>query len=138
MDLYAENILEHYHHPHRKLPIMDATVTREEVNTSCGDALTLSLKLEDGTVTDVGWEGSGCAISQAGMSLLSDELIRKSEKELKEMTPKTMTDLLGIDVGPQRRKCALLALHALKNALRALRGQAPQGWRETLGDEGLE
>ncbi|MEK7218363.1 MAG: iron-sulfur cluster assembly scaffold protein [Patescibacteria group bacterium] len=131
--LYAENILEHYRHPHRKSPLASPTVTHEEVNVSCGDRLTLQLMIKEGKAEGVGWEGSGCAISQASMSLLSDELAGKTEEELEQMTPQTIRGLLGIDVGPQRIKCALLPLHALNNALRKMKGLPPQGWRETLG-----
>ena len=130
--LYAENILEHYHHPHHKEALTAPTITHEEINASCGDELTIHLLMKNGTVTNVGWEGSGCAISQASMSLLSDELIGKTEKGLKEMTPATIHSLLGIDIGPQRLQCALLSLHALKNALRKMHGEQPQEWRETL------
>lgn len=130
--LYAEIILEHYHHPHHKEALTAPTVTHEEINAICGDQLTLHLMIEDGIVKEIGWEGTGCAISQASMSLLADELIGKTEEELKKMTPAAIHTLLGIDVGPQRLKCALLPLHALKNALRKMMNQPPQGWRETL------
>lgn len=136
MDLYADAILDHYRHPHHKTPLRDPTVTREEINASCGDALTLRLRMEGGIVEDVGWEGAGCAISQASMSLLSDELIGKTEEDLRRLSAKDIDALLGIDVGPRRRKCALLSLHALKNALRALHGEEPQGWGETMRGNG--
>ncbi len=130
--LYAENILEHYRHPQHKHTLTDATVTHEEINASCGDKITLQLIIEEGKVADVGWEGTGCAISQASMSLLSDELMGKTEGELEQMRPSAIHDLLGIDVGLQRIKCALLSLHALKNALRTRHGKEPQTWKETL------
>ncbi|MFA6039733.1 MAG: iron-sulfur cluster assembly scaffold protein [Candidatus Peribacteraceae bacterium] len=132
--LYAENILEHYRHPHRKGALASPTVTHEEVNASCGDRITLQLTIKEGKVKDAGWEGNGCAISQASMSLLSEELIGMTEDELGNAGPGMIRELLGIDVGPQRIKCALLPLHALKNALRKMKGRPPQGWRETLGD----
>ncbi len=132
--LYAENILEHYRHPLHKHPLAAATVTHEEKNVSCGDTIALQLELKDGSVTGVGWDGTGCAISQASMSLLSEELIGKKEAELDAIDPAAIRALLGIDVGPQRLKCALLPLHALKNALRKIHGTEPQGWQATMGD----
>ncbi len=134
MDLYAENILDHYRHPRRKGALADASVTHREVNASCGDTLSLSLKMEGGRITDLAWEGDGCAISQAGMSILGETLIGKTEQEVAALTAADVTTLLGVPVGPRRLKCALLSLHALKNALRSCAGQAPQPWTETLGN----
>lgn len=135
MDLYAENILDHSRHPHRKSLLREPTVDREEANASCGDKIRLQLWIADGKVNDVGWEGDGCAVSQASMSLLADELIGMSAEEAERLSATDIKDLLGIDVGPRRTKCALLSLHALKNALREVRGTQPQSWSETLGSD---
>lgn len=131
-NIYAENILDHARHPHRKELLKHPTVERKEINASCGDALTLQLRFEGGKLTDVGWTGTGCAISQASMSLLAEELLGKTEKELDALNQSDVLALLGVDVGPRRLKCALLSLHTLKNALRGRREQEPQGWVETL------
>ncbi len=133
MDLYAENILDHYRHPRGKRPVTAPTVTHEEINVSCGDALTISLVIANDQITAVGWEGSGCAISQAAISMLSEELTGKSLKEIESMTKEDVYELLGVPVGPRRFKCALLCLHTLKNAVRKFRGDPAGGWRETVG-----
>ncbi|MSR87253.1 iron-sulfur cluster assembly scaffold protein [Candidatus Peribacteria bacterium] len=153
MDLYAENILDHYRHPRNKLPLPAGEgrglpvrssegakagegveeVTHEEVNLSCGDALTIGLSIKNDHVTGVGWEGSGCAISQAAMSLLSEELVGKSLKDIDAMKKETVYELLGVPVGPRRFKCALLCLHTLKNAVRKFRKEEVRGWSETVG-----
>jgi nitrogen fixation NifU-like protein len=135
MDLYAENILDHYRSPRAKQPLADASVTHGEKNLSCGDALTLQLHLENGVIRGLGWDGNGCAISQAGMSLLAEELEGKTAQEAAAISSKHMMDLLGVPIGPRRFKCALLALHTLKNTLRAAQGLPPQLWRETVGAE---
>ncbi len=135
MELYAENILEHYRHPRHRGLLADADVRHEEINHSCGDKVTLSLRLHDGCITGVGWEGEGCAVSQAGMSLLSEELMGKRVPAAASMTQKDMLDLLGVPVGPRRFKCALLGMHTLKNALRAADGLPPQSWVETVSTE---
>jgi nitrogen fixation protein NifU and related proteins len=134
MDIYAENILDHAHSPRGKQEIENPTVRHGEKNLSCGDALTLSLRIEKGVIRELGWEGTGCAISQAGMSMLAEELQGKTTAEVSELTAKRMTDLLGVPIGPRRMKCALLALHTLKNALRAAEGKEAQLWRETVGE----
>ncbi len=148
MDLYAENILDHYRHPRNKnLPSPsgrgvgarpapersdwcggEGLVVHEEVNLSCGDSLTISLVITDDRITEIGWDGNGCAISQAAMSMLSEELMGKSLKEIELMEKKDIYELLGVPVGPRRFKCALLCLHTLKNAMRKMRGENAQGW----------
>jgi nitrogen fixation NifU-like protein len=132
MDVYADNILDHYRTPRGKHPLPAPTVTREEINVSCGDALALSLLIKDGIVTKMGWDGTGCAISQAAMSMLSEELEGKSVADLEKLTKEDIYELLGVPIGPRRVKCALLSLHALKNALRKAKGEEVWGWNETI------
>ncbi len=132
MDLYADNILDHYRSPRAKQALADATAVRHETNASCGDALALSLTLKHGRITALGWDGQGCAISQAGMSILGETLVGKTTTEAAALTSQEMLALLGVPIGPRRLKCGLLALHTLKNTLRAAEGKEPQGWTETL------
>ncbi|MBM3230706.1 iron-sulfur cluster assembly scaffold protein [Candidatus Peregrinibacteria bacterium] len=134
MDLYAENILEHYRNPRGKGTIVptDWHVTHAEQNPSCGDELTIAFTITNGVMTDVTWEGSGCAISQAGMSILAEELVGKTSNDIERMTKNDMYALLGVPVGPRRFKCALLGLHTLKNALRKHAGKTPQSWIDTV------
>jgi nitrogen fixation NifU-like protein len=132
VDLYADNILDHYRHPRHKAVIDDATVTHEEANHACGDVASVQLKLDGGRITGIGWSGDGCAISQAGMSLLSEELTGMAADDVLRMKKQDMYDLLGVPVGPRRFKCALLCLHTVKNALRKVKGEAPQSWLDTV------
>ncbi|MBI1813312.1 iron-sulfur cluster assembly scaffold protein [Candidatus Peregrinibacteria bacterium] len=132
MDVYAETILEHYRHPQGKKRLPSPTVTHEEVNHACGDALTVDLVLRDGNIAVIGWEGTGCAISQAGMSLLSEELSGMTAEGAEALTKQDMDAMLGVPIGPRRFKCALLSLHTVKNALRKWRGEEAQGWLETV------
>lgn len=132
MDLYAENILDHYKHPRKKESLVTASISHEEKNLSCGDGLKIDLLIENGKVMQLGWTGDGCAISQAAMSILAEELEGKSLSDIDAMTPKNMYDLLGVPVGPRRFKCALLCLHTLKNALNLYNGKPVQSWTETV------
>ena len=136
MDLYAENILEHHRNPRGKQMLTSPTVSHEEVNLSCGDSLMLHVVIESGHVKELGWEGSGCAISQAAMSLLSEELKGKSIAELEAIDTDCIRSLLGVPVSARRAKCAYLCLHVLKNLLRKMQGQASQGWGTTLESTG--
>lgn len=136
MDLYAENILEHSSNPHGKTLLPSFTVEHEEVNLSCGDSVKIQLELEGDRVKAVGWDGSGCAISQAAMSIISEELVGKTMEDLAKMDTEMIRGILGVPVSTRRAKCAFLCLHALKNAMHAIRKEPPQGWTETLNING--
>jgi nitrogen fixation NifU-like protein len=113
-DLYRELILDHYQHPHNHGEIPDADVSYEDSNPLCGDRIRIDIKLQGNIVTDVKFNGKGCAISQAAASMLTDELIGKSLDEIKKMDKQFVLDLLGIPLGPTRIKCALLPLKVIK------------------------
>jgi nitrogen fixation NifU-like protein len=115
--LYREVILEHYRQPHHQGHLPAPTVSVEVDNPLCGDRLAIDLALQDGVITDVAFTGRGCAISQASASILSDELVGKPVADAAELTWHDMMDLLGVEVGPARLKCALLELRGLKMAL---------------------
>ncbi len=122
--LYQENILEHYKHPHNKRRMEDAHITEKGHNVSCGDDLVLYLKWNEDVLADVSFEGFGCAISQSGASMLTDLIKGKTRAELARFNEKDMYDLYGVEVGPQREKCAMLALWTLRSALER---KAPSG-----------
>lgn len=138
MDLYADTILDHYRHPHKKLKIENGEwkIKHEEENLSCGDTIKIGLHIENDHIQDLAWEGEGCVISQAAMSLLSDQLIGKSMSDIDALTPNEITALLGVPISPRRMKCALLCLHTLKNTMHLYRDEPSQGWQETVGNEG--
>ena len=92
-------------------------VKHKEVNASCGDDLTLYLKWQGDALTEVSFEGFGCAISQSGASMLTDKVKRMTRTEMEALTSADMYALYGTTISPQREKCALLALHTLKEAL---------------------
>ncbi|MEI8229704.1 MAG: iron-sulfur cluster assembly scaffold protein [Candidatus Peregrinibacteria bacterium] len=135
MDLYAEHILEHFRSPRRKSLLPHPTVEREEVNASCGDTLTLQLSFKKDTVSSVGWDGTGCAVSQAGMSMLAETLTGKTLAELETMQPKDMRIILGVPISARRLKCALLPLLALRNALRQQKKEPPLTWAEIVEED---
>jgi len=113
-DLYRENILDHYRYPRNKGHIDNPDIQYHDVNPVCGDGLTLELKVEDDHIVDVAFEGKGCAISQASASMLTEELVGKSLDEVKALDKDFILEMLGIEIGPVRLKCALLSLKVLK------------------------
>jgi len=133
--LYQEVILDHYKHPLNKKLSPTFTAQVHHVNPSCGDEITLNVNITDGIVTNVSWDGVGCSISQASVSIASDLLVNKSfaaadailneftelmqSKGTKEGNPDVLEDavaLAGVSKFPARIKCALLGWMAFKDA----------------------
>ncbi len=130
--IYTELIREHSSNKFNKRPLEDKTHSELGHNPSCGDEITLNLKIEDGVIKDASYEGIGCAISQASASMMVDNIKGKTVEEAKElaetfigMIKGEITDeeelekledaiaLQNISVLPARVKCAVLAWHTL-------------------------
>ncbi len=120
MDLFREAIIDHYKHPRHKGKLADADVHRHETNPFCGDEVTIFLKIADDKVADASFEGRGCAISQACASMIMEEIIGMQVADLRQWGKEDVLELLGIEIGPVRLKCALLPLKALKAGLYGL------------------
>jgi nitrogen fixation NifU-like protein len=116
-ELYRDQILEHYKRPHHFGRLADYDLEFDDSNPFCGDEQHVFLKLdEDGKVTDVAFEGQGCAISTAATSLLTDELEGMTPEEILALPKDFVLDLLGIDISATRMKCAMLGLKVIKGA----------------------
>jgi nitrogen fixation NifU-like protein len=120
-DLYRENILDHYKHPHNFSPPAAALervdFEAQDLNPLCGDELTVQLMIDDeGRVEDVRFSGNGCAISQASASMASDEIKGMNVEDVLRLDRSFVLELLGIDISATRMKCALLCLKVLKSA----------------------
>ena len=114
-DLYREVIIEHYKNPAFRGRLNPKDISFEDSNPLCGDHIIIDLKVdENNKVADARFDGHGCAISQASADLLLESIIGKSIDEVKALNKQSILELLGIDLGPVRLKCALLSLKVLK------------------------
>jgi nitrogen fixation NifU-like protein len=114
-DLYREVILEHYKSPSYRGELDPHDISFEDENPLCGDHVRIDLRVDENEiVTEAAFSGHGCAISQASADLLLESIIGKSLEEIKKLNKQDILDLLGIDLGPVRLKCALLPLKVIK------------------------
>ena len=120
-DLYREVIIEHYKNPSFRGRLTPYDISFEDSNPLCGDHIVIDLKVDQyNNVADARFDGHGCAISQASADLLLESIIGKSVDEVKALNKQSILDLLGIDLGPVRLKCALLSLKVLKAGIYGL------------------
>jgi nitrogen fixation NifU-like protein len=119
-ELYKAMILDLYKHPLNKkiLDVFDLEQTGH--NPSCGDRVVVQIKHDGDTVTDIGWTGEGCAISLAGLSLISDEVKGKTKIEIQNSTKDEMLAMLGIPISHTRLKCALLGWQTIHQMISSL------------------
>ena len=134
-DLYQEILLEHNSKPRNFKKVEDANQTADGYNPLCGDQITLYLKVVDGVINDVGFQGTGCAISRASASMMTQSIKGQSLERAQEIfdafhhmitepgadldydTLGDLETLSGINEYPTRIKCAVLAWHTMKAAL---------------------
>jgi nitrogen fixation NifU-like protein len=134
-ELYRQVILDHNRKPRNFRAVPDATQDAEGVNPLCGDAVRVEMRVEDGAIRDIGFQGSGCAISRASASMMTADLQGRTVAEAEEVFARFRAMLtggeadaagaalgkLGVFAGvrefPSRIKCAILPWHTMHAAL---------------------
>jgi nitrogen fixation NifU-like protein len=117
-ELYRDYILEHYKSPHHFGSLEQHDLEAHDVNPLCGDELKVQIAVdENGVITDIAFEGTGCAISQASASIASDEYIGMKVDDVTKLDHAWIQDLLGIEISPTRKKCAQLNLKVMRGAV---------------------
>lgn len=114
-DLYRELIIERYKSPLYRGELEPNDISFEDDNPLCGDHIRIDLRVDrDELVTEARFSGKGCAISQASADLLVESIIGQKLEQVKALTKEDLLEMLGIELGPVRLKCALLSLKVLK------------------------
>lgn len=121
-EYYKQLIIDHYKSPRNYGRIHNAVFTSEARNISCGDKLRVDVVVSaNGTLEDVKYEGEGCSISIASMSILSEKIVGKSVEEILNIESKDILLSLGMTEDSGRVKCALLGIEAVKKAVKSIR-----------------
>ncbi|MFS8130423.1 MAG: iron-sulfur cluster assembly scaffold protein [Candidatus Dojkabacteria bacterium] len=115
-----EVILQNYKEPSNfGVPTWEPSSTSSMQNLTCGDEVTVYLKIKGDKLEQVAFKGEGCSISIATASILSEEFKNKDVAEVLKYSENELIDLLGIELTTSRRNCALISLEAIKEAIRS-------------------
>lgn len=120
MDIYAQNILDHYRSPRNRGILAKVDVFFKSLNSSCGDEMTAYLQMNDDKVLKISFVGHGCAIAVAASSILSENLVGKKIADILPMGLSDVQNQLGISISNRRSKCACIALRSIQGALMKL------------------
>ncbi|HLZ21687.1 MAG TPA: SUF system NifU family Fe-S cluster assembly protein [Ktedonobacterales bacterium] len=116
-DIYRQYILEHYREPRNHGHLEQPSIHAGDTNPLCGDRVEMDLNVKDGRVTEVRFSGRGCAISQATASMLTEQIEGATLEELRALKPHDIFEMLGVEIGPARQRCALLSLRVLHQGI---------------------
>ena len=117
--LFREKLLEHYHHPRNVGTIKEPDFSSLEYNHSCGDQVQIEGRIQDGILTSIMFIGSGCILSQAVASMLTEACRGKTIKQVLALDHNFIHGLIGASLGPTRLRCALLPLYTLQHGVLA-------------------
>jgi nitrogen fixation protein NifU and related proteins len=114
---YQEELFEHFKYPFNKKCVENPDFQAGHDNPSCGDKVTIEGKISGNKIVEIGFNGSGCVISQAATSMLTEFCKGKTIDQVLALGKDDILNLVKIDLGPNRLKCALLCLQVLQDGL---------------------
>ncbi|MFH1257384.1 MAG: iron-sulfur cluster assembly scaffold protein [Candidatus Micrarchaeota archaeon] len=126
MDIYRENVLDHYKNPRNFGNMRKPNARHKDSNPYCGDEVEFFLRIDSkGIITQAKYFGTGCAISQASASMLSEKLRGMQLEEALKLGKEEVEDWIGSRLAPTRLKCALLPLLVVKTAILKFENKKP-------------
>lgn len=118
MDLYREEVMDHYEHPRNQGELKDPDFEGRDSNASCGDMVQFQIRVEKGILVEVKWKGIGCAITTAAASKLSEWLVNKKVDDIQKMSEDELVkNAIGFEVNPGRVKCLTLPVRVIMRLL---------------------
>ena len=112
-----EHLVEHFKYPQNRKRIAEPTFTAESYNPSCGDRIVIDGVITNDTLTNIGFNGSGCVISQATASMLTEHCLGKPITDILSLSKNDILGMVNIELGPTRLKCALISLEVLQKGI---------------------
>jgi len=116
--LYREIILDNWQNPQNFGVVKNPDIDVRQVNTTCGDKIRLTGKIENGKLVQVMFTGDGCAISKASSSLFTEQLKNMPLSKVRKLTKEDVLKNLSVSISPARHNCALLCFRALQKGLK--------------------
>lgn len=116
-EMYSENILDHFRSPKNFGRLENPDVVHKEFNPLCGDEFEVQIKFDGDSIKEIKFNGEGCAISTASISMLTEKIKGMKISEIKKFREKDVLEILRIPITPVRMKCAMLPLVTIKNAV---------------------
>lgn len=117
MNLYQQQLMDHYRNPRNTHALTNPTFKTAQHNPSCGDSVAMEGVVKNGVLTEISFSGTGCVISQATASMLTQMCLGKSVNDIMALTKDDIQKLIGVELGPMRLRCALLPLEVLQKGI---------------------
>ena len=114
-DIYSQEFLYYFKNQPHKKDLNRYSLSGKNANISCGDEIEIFLLVQDNIVKDIGYTSQGCAVSEASVSIFSENIIGKNINELKKLTPDDFLKMIPITLTTAREKCALVGYNAFLN-----------------------
>jgi len=114
---YQKVLMDHYKNPRNKGRVENCNFSSGKDNPACGDIISITGTINDGIIKEICFEGSGCVVSMASVSMLTEKCKGMPVEDVLAMTKDDIVDMLGMKLGPNRLQCALLCLEALHKGI---------------------